>query len=295
LIGADGALVKILIRFGVLIVVLVAIWLAFNLFVHRPTVDKIDEARGKTIFTQGIGRGLDLMLKFQNRWPDILAAQRRDIEFIRTVLPEAPFNEKVYLSVLLDVFSKSGVDSKGVSIRPVRSSAKKVNFFSFFTADLGVLAASLTKFEEAFKYLNGSENIMGAEHKRFESLLIPQGASPEELELALWYSYQFNLRMAVDIPKDVAILPALEIHRFDTTIAGSYENVKHFIWMVQNMRPHTVIANWHLVPGQGTGESREYTATMTLVTFVDTNIPPVYEVDNPNMPDIKPLLKAFGI
>jgi hypothetical protein len=66
--------------------------------------------------------------------------------------------------------------------------------------------------------------------------------------------------------------------------------------MVQNMRPHTVIVNWHLVPGKGSGESREYTASMTLVTFADTNIPPLYNVpEDPNMPNVAPLLKAFGI
>jgi hypothetical protein len=237
------------------------------------------------------------MLDYQDRWPKVFAAQRRDIEFIRTVVPEAPFNEKVYLTILLDIFNKSGVASKGLSIRPVKAASAQVNFLRFVTADLGELALSIEKFKEAFDYLGGTETIKGKEIKRLDSLAVEPGSPHEHLELALWYSYQFNNKMAISIPADVAILPGLEIHRFDTTITGSYENIKRFVWMVQNARPHTIIVNWHLSPGTGTGESRPYTASMTLVTFADTNIPPKFDFypDNPNMPDVDPLIKMLGI
>ena len=290
-------MVKIVIRFGILIVVLVAIYLAFNLFVSRPMADDIAKAEQSKAFTATIENGLDRMLSYEERWPDILSAQRRDIEFVRTVLPEAPFNEKVFLTLLLNIFSRSEVKSKGMAIRPARAASTQVNFFSFISADLGELAGNIQKFQTAFDYLNGTDKIAGKDQKRFDSLTVDPGSSAEELELALWYSYQFNNKMAINVPTDKALEPGFEIHRFDTTITGSYDNIKRFIWMIHNMRPHTIIVNWHLVPGKGIGEKREYTATMTLVTFADTNKPPVYDTnpDNPDMPDIQPLLSAIGV
>ncbi len=290
-------MVKLVIRFGILIVVLVAIFLAYNLFVARPMADKIADAQRSKSFTEAIGGGLQAMLAFKDEWRGILASQRRDIEFVRTVLPEAPFNEKNYLLILLDIFNQSHVASKGVSIRPVKPAASHLDFYAFITADLGVLATSIGNFGKAFDYLEETDPFGNQQIKRFDKLTVKPDASPEELEIALWYSYQFNKRMAIDIPPDKSLAPGFEIHRFDTTVTGSYENIKRFIWMIQNMRPHTVIVNWHLVPGAGLGEDRIYTASMSLVTFVDTNIPPKYDVDpnNPDMPDITLLRKKLGL
>lgn len=299
-------MVKIAIKFGILIIILVVMFLAFNLFVRKAMDEKTQVVNNEIMVNSGIAGGLNLMLSHHESWSDILGAQKRDLEYIRAVLPEAPFRQKFYLRTLLDVFDKSGVYSNALFIKPVRPAAGKVNYYQFFETNMGALASYIEPFDKAFSYLKGSDSIKGVDRVRFDSLILKPNPSDEELELALWYSFRFNQMMAVNIPEGISLLPGLEMHRFDTTVAGSYDDIKHFLWQVRNMVPHTIIVNWHLRPGAGAGESRPYTASLNLITFVDANIQPNYEIDpsDPyfpmyqmvqNMPNISQLLQLLKI
>ena len=245
------------------------------------------------------------MLSHEASWGDILSAQKRDMECIRSVLPAAPFTKEIYLRTLLDVFHKSGVSSSHMVLRPVAPPAGGVIYYQYFTADMGALAGYILAFDNAFGYLQSTDKIKGQDVKRIDSLTLGQNPTDEELELSLWDSYVFIQKMAVDLPEGVSLMPGLEMHRFETTVTGSYENIKHFLWSAVNMRPHTIIVNWHLSPGRGIGEDRPYSANLKLLTFVDTNIQPNYEHDPndpyfplyerlPDLPDISPLLVLLG-
>jgi len=281
-------------------------FLTFNLFVRKTVNEKIQAVNNQIMWNKGIDGGLNLMLDHQESWSDILGAQKRDLEYIRAVLPEAPFRQKFYLRTLLDVFDKSGVYSDALYIKPVRPAAGIVNYHQFFETDIAALAGYMGYFDGAFKYLDGSDSIKGTDRVRFDSLILDPNPTDEDLELALWYSFRFNQMMAVNIPEGISLLPGLELHRFDTTVAGSYDDIKHFLWQVMNMVPHTVVSNWHLSPGAGMGESRSYTASLNLITFVDANVQPSYEIDpsdpyfwmyemTQNMPNISQFLQFLGI
>ena len=299
-------MVKIAIKIGILFIVLVVMFLGFNLFVRKAMEDKNVEIDNQIMYNMGIKAGLDLMLSHHESWSNILGAQKRDIEYIRAVVPEAPFRQKFYLRTLLDVFDKSGVYSNALFIKPVRPAAGAVHYYQYFETDMGALSGNILPFDTAFNYLKGSDSIKGADRLRFDSLILDPNPTDEDLELALWYSFRFNQMMAVNIPEGISLLPGLEMHRFDTTVAGSYDDIKHFLWQVMNMVPHTVIVNWHLNPGRGMGESRPYQASPNLITFVDANIQPSYEIDpsDPyfalyqqvqNMPNISELLQLLDM
>ena len=298
-------MVKIIIKFGILLIVLVVMFLAFNLFVKKAMNEKIQTVEIEIERNAGIEFGLDLMLSHEASWGDILSAQKRDMECIRSVLPEAPFTKEIYLRTLLDVFHKSGVSSSHMVLKPVAPPAGRVIYYQYFTADMAALSSYIEPFHKAFDYLQGSDTIKGQDIKRIDSLTLEQNPTDEELELSLWYSYRFNQMMAVDMPEGVNLMPGLEMHRFETTVTGSYEDIKHFLWSAVNMRPHTIIVNWHLSPGRGMGEDRAYSANLNLLTFADTNIQPDYEHDPndpyfplyeglPDLPDISPLLILLG-
>ncbi len=299
-------MVKIAIKFGILIIILIVMFLAFNLFVRKTMDEKTMVINNEILMNKGIEAGLNLMLSHHESWSDILGAQKRDLEYIRAVLPEAPFRQKFYLRTLLDVFHKSGVYHNALFIKPVRPAAGTVHYFQFFETDMAALAGYIEPFDKAFNYLKGTDSIKGVDRVRFDSLKLDPNPSDEELELALWYSFQFNHKMAVNVPEGTSLLPGLEMHRFETTVSGSYDDIKHFLWQVRNMVPHTVIVNWHLSPGAGMGESRPYTASLNLITFVDANIQPSYEIDPSdrffplyeriqNMPNISQLLGLLGL
>jgi hypothetical protein len=293
-------------RFGILFVLLVVIYLAFNLFVKKAKEEQIAQIDKEIAGTKRIGEGLALMLSHRAEWPNILSSQRRDLQFIRSVIPEAPFNEKVFLERLISVFHTAGVFSEGLSIRPVRPAPSQTSFYDFFTKDIVGLAGCVDAFHTSFVYLKGSDTVAGEQLKRSEALMLKPGYTEEDLELALWYSFRFNQMMSVGVPEGIKLLPGLEMHRFDTTIRGTYDQIKYFIWLIQHMRPHTIIVNWHLSPGKGTGESRPYSASLSLMTFADTNMGPTYERDPddplrdslyaalPDIPNVTPLLKVLG-
>jgi hypothetical protein len=299
-------LVKIAIKIGVLVVVLVVMYLGYNLFVKKSMQEKIAEVNGNIAYNQTIDAGLGMMMSHQPIWNDIFAAQRRDMEYVRSVLPEAPFNEKTYLLRLLEVFHNSNVYSKGVSIRPVQKTAAQAQYMQFFSLDLGGLAGSIGQFNDAFNFLKEEVNMGDKKMRRVDTLVLSADHTQEDLEMSLWHSFLFNQKMAIRPPEGVNLLAGLEVHRFDTTVSGSYDDIKNFIWRVQNMRPHTVIVNWHLSPGAGNGAARAYNATLSLITFVDTNIPPSFQVPPddkykaaydvyPDMPYVTPLVEMAGI
>ncbi len=281
-------------------------YLGYNLFIKKSMQEKIYEVDGNIADNQTIDAGLGLMMSHQAIWNDIFAAQRRDMEYVRSVLPEAPFNEKTYLLRLLEVFHNSNVYSRGVSIRPVKKSAAQAQYMQFFSLDLGGLAGSIPQFDNAFSFLEEEVNMGDKKMRRVKTLVLPADYTQEDLEMALWHSFLFNQKMAIKLPEGVNLLAGLETHRFDTTVSGSYDDIKNFIWRAQNMRPHTVILNWHLSPSAGTGVSRLYNASLSLITFVDTNVPPSFQVPPddkykdaykfyPDMPYITPFVEMAGI
>lgn len=298
-------MVKIAIKVGILIIVLVVMFLAFNLFFKKVMNEKILIVENKIKANQAIQGGLGLMLNHKDSWAHILAAQKRDMEYIRSVLPAAPFTKEIYLRALLDVFHKSGVYSSHMVLKRPGRPGGGVNYFQYFTPDMVALSGYIKPFDEAFVYLQKTDKIKGQDIKRIDSLVLGPNPTDEDLELSLWYSFRFNQQMAVDLPEGVNLRVGLGSNRFETTVTGSYEDIKHFLWSTKNMRPHTVILNWHLSPGSGMGEGRGYSANLTLLTFVDHNIQPRFEHDPndpyfpiyealPDLPDISFLLRKLG-
>jgi hypothetical protein len=245
---------KIGIKVGVVVVICLILWAAYNIVVHRAYMAGIKSIKVERDKQQTVATQLESLLKYQPILPQIRYAELRDMETIRNLIP--PRDEFVltsYLRVIHSMLSENHLETDGILIGKVNNAVGGTSFEETFASDITALQKELSKITDALQLFQDGMGSMGN----------------------LVSTYYFYKAMSTGSENYAAIIGGIESHSFQMKVTGSYEDIKKFSFQVFNMRPHTALVALTLTPAKtGMGPTRLYQATFSLYTYGDANKPP---------------------
>jgi hypothetical protein len=245
---------KIGIKVGVVVVICLIFLVAYNMVGHKAFVGASAGFQKEITAQTTIAKQLDGLLQYKDLLPGIRCVQLRDMETIRVLIP--PANEFVltgYLRTIHAMLTNDHLETQGIVIGGAKPAVGGTTFEETFVSDVTALQGELDKITTALQMFKDNQDKM-------QNLLT---------------SFQFYEGMATGSENFAAIQGGIEVHSFSMSVRGSYDDIKKFTFDVFNMRPHTALVNFQMVPqGAGIGPARVYQASFSLITYGDANAPP---------------------
>jgi hypothetical protein len=245
---------KIGIKVGVVVVICLILWVAYNMVVHKAYTAGIAKIKTELKTQQDVATQLDSLLNYESILPQIRYAELRDMEAIRNLVPpKEEFILTSYLRVIHSMLAENHLETDGILIGKVNNAVGGTSFEETFASDITALQKELSKITDALQLFQDGMGSMGN----------------------LISTYYFYKALSTGSENYAAIIGGIENHSFQMKVTGSYEDIKKFTFMIFNMRPHTALVGFSLSPAKaGQGPTRVYQASFTIITYGDANKPP---------------------
>lgn len=246
--------VKIAIKIGIVAVVCLILIVAYNQLGHRAYAGAVRGLKGEVEAQRAVAAQLDSLLQYQDLLPGIRYVQLRDMETIRVLVPPSDeFTLTSYLRQIHIMLTENHLETDGIMILTQGGAVGGTSFEEGFTSDVEALQGQLDKITGALQMFRDNKGQM-------DNMLV---------------SFPFYEGMSTGSENFAAIIGGIESHAFGMSVKGSYMDIKKFTYDVFNMRPHTALVDFQMLPsGPGMGATRLYTASFKLVTYGDANEPP---------------------
>lgn len=249
-----NAYAKIAIKIVIVLVVCLILITVYNFLGKRTFNAAARRLRNEENNQLEVKAKLDSLLAYQDLLPMIRQVQLQDIQTIRNLVPDADeFVLTSYLRTIHDMLRVNHLETNGISIGGAPAAMGGINFDNAFSSDVSKLQEDLASITEALDWFQANLAQMNN----------------------MFMSFNFYQMIGTGDENFEVIVGGIEQHTFNLTVRGSYRDIKKFTYDVFNMRPHTALVNFQMSPqGQGVGQSRQYSASFTLVTYGDANTPP---------------------
>jgi len=256
-------MLKIYLQIFGTIALCVILWFNYSVFVQKPMKAQIAASQEEVKKLQAQNAILESILEFKPYFSKLEQLHVNDykdanIFFART------FNEPRFMGRIQKMVDLAGCETDGIKVGKI-TSGKKISTYeqNFMTAakDQKALQASVQAFIETMgKYTKDS--------KMWQSVAGPDSHYANRL--------MFYRELGGGKKYPGSTMGGFDIHRFQLTVKGSYNNCKKFLWLVNQNRPFTQVYVQSFTPiTKGIGTDKIFAVRVTVFTYMDKNGPMV--------------------